>query len=78
MAVRTPVVATRVNGLPEVVDDGVTGRLVAPGDPSDRANAVLEVLARREEMGAAAREHARRFLVNEYVDRVEQLIAPEP
>ena len=56
MAVGTPVVATRVGGLPEVVDDGVTGRLVAPGDPAQLAAAVLEVLARREEMGAAARD----------------------
>jgi hypothetical protein len=77
MAVGTPVVATRVNGLPEVFDDGVTVRLVAPGDPSDLAKAVLEVLARREEMGAAVRERARRFFVHGYVDRVEQLIAPE-
>ena len=34
MAVGTPVVATRVGGLAEVVQDGVTGRLVAPGDPA--------------------------------------------
>ena len=46
MAVGTPVVATRVDGLPEVVEDGVTGRLVAPGDPEELAAAVLDVLAR--------------------------------
>ena len=33
MAVGTPVVATRVGGLAEVVDDGVTGLLVEPGEP---------------------------------------------
>jgi hypothetical protein len=37
---------------------------------------VLEVLSRREEMGAAAREHARRFFAEAYVDRVERLITP--
>jgi glycosyltransferase involved in cell wall biosynthesis len=75
MAVGTPVVATRVDGLPEVVDDGVSGRLIGPGDPDELATAVLEVLARRAEMGAAAREQARRFDVVDYVDRVERLIA---
>jgi glycosyltransferase involved in cell wall biosynthesis len=74
MAVGTPVVATRVDGLPEVVRDGVTGRLVSPGDPDGIAAAVLEVLSRREEMGAAAREHARRFAADDYARRVERLI----
>jgi glycosyltransferase involved in cell wall biosynthesis len=74
MAVGTPVVATRVDGLPEVVSDGVTGRLVAPGDPDAIATAVLEVLARREEMSRAAREHARRFDADGYALRMEQLL----
>lgn len=76
MAVGTPVVATRVDGLPEVVKDGVTGLLVAPGDPRALAGAVLRVLTQREAMGAAAREHARRFATSDYVDHVERLIAP--
>jgi glycosyltransferase involved in cell wall biosynthesis len=76
MAVGTPVVASRVDGLPEVVEDGVTGRLVPPGEPDLLAAAVLEVISRRAEMGAAARESARRFFVEDYVDRVEALIAP--
>jgi glycosyltransferase involved in cell wall biosynthesis len=76
MAVGTPVVASRVDGLPEVVEDGVSGRLVAPGEPDALAAAVLEVLARRAEMGAAARTRAERFHVEGYVDRVEALIAP--
>ncbi len=67
-------VATRVGGLAEVVEDGVTGRLVAPGDPDALAAAVLEVLARREEMGAAGRERARRWHVDAYAERVRELI----
>ena len=74
MAVGTPVVATRVGGLAEVVADGVTGRLVAPGDPAELAAAVLEVLADRERMGAAAREHARQFGADAYADRVEAIL----
>lgn len=75
MAVGTPVVATRVGGLPEVVADGVSGRLIDPGQPELIAGAVLEVLGGRERMGAAAREHARRWHVEDYVSRVESLIA---
>jgi glycosyltransferase involved in cell wall biosynthesis len=75
MAVGTPVVATRVGGLAEVVDDGVTGRLVAPGDPDGLAAAVLEVLAHRSEMSLAARERAQRFGADRYADHVESLLA---
>jgi glycosyltransferase involved in cell wall biosynthesis len=76
MAVGTPVVATRVGGLAEVVDDGVTGLLVEPGDPAALAAAVLDVLHRREAMGAAARQAARRFGADAYTERVEALIRP--
>jgi glycosyltransferase involved in cell wall biosynthesis len=74
MAAGTPVVATRVGGLAEVVADGVTGRLVTPGDPAELAAAVLEVLANRARMGAAAREHARQFGADAYADRVEPIL----
>jgi glycosyltransferase involved in cell wall biosynthesis len=76
MAVGTPVVATRVGGLAEVVDDGVTGLLVEPGDPDALARAVVEVLRRRAGMGTAARQAARRFAADAYADRVEALIRP--
>jgi glycosyltransferase involved in cell wall biosynthesis len=76
MAVGTPVVATRVGGLAEVVEDGVTGRLVAPGRPDELAGAIREVLARRDAMGAAARARAQRFGADAYADRVEALLAP--
>lgn len=74
MAAGTPVVATRVGGLAEVVADGETGLLVTPGQPDELAAAVLEVLARRDEMGAAARVRARRFGADAYADRVERIL----
>ncbi len=74
MAAGTPVVATRVGGLAEVVADGVTGRLVTPGRPDELAAAVLEVLAARERMGAAAHERAQRFGADAYADRVEAIL----
>ena len=75
MAVGTPVVATRVDGLPEIVHDGVTGLLVEPGDPEALASAVLRVLERRGDMGAAAARSARRFHTARYVESVERLIS---
>ena len=75
MAAGTPVVATRVDGLPEVVQDGVTGLLVEPGDPDALATAVLRVLERRGDMGVAAAQRARQFHTRRHVDAVEKLIS---
>src|SRR3954471_19408103 len=74
MAAGTPVVATRVDGLPELVEDGVTGRLVEPGDTAALAVAVLDVLENRDEMGAAARAAAERFGADAYAERLEDLL----
>ncbi|MCW3009638.1 MAG: glycosyltransferase family 4 protein [Solirubrobacterales bacterium] len=74
MAVGTPVVATRVGGLADVVEDGVTGALVEPGSPGAIADGVARVLASREAMGAAGVLAARRFDADAYADRVEALL----
>ncbi len=53
-----PVVATRVGGLPEIVDDGETGLLVAPCDEAALADAVVRLLrdgALRRRLGAGGR-----------------------
>jgi glycogen synthase len=53
-----PCVASRVGGLCEVVEDGVTGRLVAPDDPASLASALLALVrskALRARMGEAGR-----------------------
>jgi len=44
MAVRLPIVASDVSAIPEVVDHGVSGWLVPPGDPDALAAAVTEAL----------------------------------
>jgi glycosyltransferase involved in cell wall biosynthesis len=71
MAFGLPVVATRAGGLPEVVEDGVTGVLVPPGDAQALAEAILELLRRpelRHRMGQAGRRRVlERFTADEVV-----------
>jgi glycosyltransferase involved in cell wall biosynthesis len=56
-----PVVASAVGGLTETVEDGVTGRLVPPGNPQRLAEALRDLVrssATRLQMGRAARQRA--------------------
>ena len=84
MACGLPIVATRVGGTPEVVTDGVTGRLVEPSDPSDLARGILTMWPASEDaraMGTAAREQAVRYfdvrrMVSEYESMYLQLARP--
>ena len=50
-----PVIATRVGGIPEMVEDGVTGSLVPPRDPRAMARAILAALDDRAGAEARAR-----------------------
>jgi glycosyltransferase involved in cell wall biosynthesis len=69
-----PVVAPAVGGVPELVEDGVTGLLSRPADTMAFAEAVERLLkdpALRRAMGAAARRRAEdRFSVTRQVDRL--------
>jgi alpha-maltose-1-phosphate synthase len=61
MACSTAVVASRVGGIPEVVEGSVTGLLVPPDDPaslSDALNTLVRDPGRAEAMGKAGRQRA--------------------
>ena len=62
MAYGRAVVATAVGGLPDAVEDGVTGLLVPPGDPAALRTAFERLLGDpelRASLGTAARSHAK-------------------
>ena len=59
MASGTPVIASRIGGVPEVVEDGVTGFLVEPGDVEalrDRLALLLADPSKARQMGDAGRD----------------------
>ena len=61
----TAVVASNISGIPEVIEDGVNGLLVAPGEVEALANALQSLIsdrARRKQFGEAARATARERL----------------
>lgn len=63
-----PVVATRKGGLPEIVEDGVTGYLVEAERPPELARRLGELLRSvdlRRQMGAAARQRAQQCFSRE-------------
>ena len=59
MLQKKPVICSRVGGLPEFVEDGVTGLLCAPGDQEDLSEKIRYLWQRPElcrSMGEAARK----------------------
>ena len=77
MCFACPAVSTAVGGVPEVIEDGVSGRLVPSGDVDAIARGIEALLhepARRREMGRAAQARAReRFSAAVIVPRYEAL-----
>ncbi len=59
MASSLPIVATRVGGVPEIVDDGQTGLLVSPKDVDALARALIRLIENpllRRQLGVAAQK----------------------
>lgn len=71
------VIASDLGGLPEIIRDGDTGRLVTPGDPAALAGAASQLLddpAERERLGEAARVDVRtRFSAERLLETIQAL-----
>lgn len=70
-----PVVVSNVGGLPEVVEDGVSGFVVPPRDPQKTAEAIEKLVldkSLREEIGRNGRERVKRLY--NWDDNVKQMI----
>jgi glycosyltransferase involved in cell wall biosynthesis len=77
MAVGTPVVATAVGGVPEVITDGVEGLLVPPGRPDELAAAarrLLEEPGLRERLAEGARARAAELSSEAVYTRLERIL----
>jgi len=79
MACGTPVIATRIGGLPEVIEDGRTGVLVPERDAESLAAAAVLLLrdpGRLGEMRSACRDHVvQRFSVGGWASKVLEVYA---
>jgi glycosyltransferase involved in cell wall biosynthesis len=71
-----PIIATRVGGLPDIIEDGVNGMLIPPEDPAALARAVdaFFTTADRAAMERAAAESARKYSWEEYGNVFRDLV----
>jgi glycosyltransferase involved in cell wall biosynthesis len=65
MAMNVPVVAPKVSGIPEFLEDGVTGKMVAPDDPPALARA-METLLTDERLRQKVIPEARKRIVRDF------------
>jgi len=65
MAAGLPVIASRIGGIPEMIEDGVSGLLVSPGSVNELADAMLRLI-REPETRNAIGEQARARMVSDF------------
>lgn len=77
MAMKVPVIATTVGGLPEIIKEGETGMLVPPADVDSLCSAMMTLMENRElrkKMGEAGRERVlEKFSAGNNVKKTEEV-----
>ncbi len=79
LAAGRAIVTTRAAALPEVVPDGIAGKLVAPGDPVDLAETLITLLrdrAEAERLGAGGQRHVATYDAPRIAGQFLEAIAP--
>jgi glycosyltransferase involved in cell wall biosynthesis len=79
MAMELPVIASRIMGIPELIEDGVSGLLIRPGSEPDLVSALAALISgpdRRRALGRAAREKVSdEFALHSSASRLRELYA---
>jgi glycosyltransferase involved in cell wall biosynthesis len=77
MAMRMPIVATRVGGVPEIVEEGKSGILVSPGNPAELADGLCRLLSdanMRKEIGYYNAKKVKTFFnVKDMINKYEEM-----
>lgn len=75
LAVGRPIVGSRVGGIPELIQDGVTGNIVEPGDSDALAKAIIALLKdpNLASKAAAAHTSADRFALDTFITNIQKL-----
>jgi N-acetyl-alpha-D-glucosaminyl L-malate synthase BshA len=84
MGCKLPVIASNIGGLPEVIQDGITGRLYDPEDAEGMAEGIIELLTQEElrnQMGVLGQERAFKHfnskdIVKQYEDLYYKVLNP--
>jgi glycosyltransferase involved in cell wall biosynthesis len=77
LAMGKPVIATNTGGLPEIIEDGVTGLLIPPENPDPIANAIIRMAREKEEakeMAARGKDKTlKNFTFQKMIDRTAEV-----
>ena len=81
MSCGKPVIATKVGGIPEIIEHGINGILIKPNDSCELAKAICKLLnnqKKRESIGINARQHViKNFDINKSIHQLQLLFLKE-